>query len=669
MEATHTPRRTDWIALVAILIVAAGLRLGMPGTVEFKRDEANLSHLARDMAQGKTLPLLGIDSSVGIPNAPISVYLIAIPYLFTSDPVIATLFVGALNVMAVGLVYLLAQRYYGTLAAIIAGTFYAVAPWGVIFSRKIWAQDMLPLFVLLTVGTGLLGFIEGKRWAQAIHFPLLAFTGQIHYGAFVLIPVSLFMILSGRKRWTRAFAFSFVITAIVVLPFAIGVAQARLLKVSTLERVVSTGDQPHAITLSGEAVRQTAIIITGTDIHTLAGDETSRDFLDTVPDGYGLFYLAGLLVVLSAIGLAIRITGRRDARTAIDAALLLWFIVPPLIYSVTWTPVFIHYLIPLLPAAFLILGVGISSLWKILPLPTATAADPELDSTAIHPLRRGGDPWALVRARLAIFGGAGLALIAVLQVWMMAGLLTFLDSHAPAGTFGVPLGHLMPVRAALLANHPQAVLASLDGQYIGYNDLTTIWNFLLIDVPSIRFLDHNIDVYPANDTLYFSSDCADKTLAQTFVLPSGEACYGIAWRRAADFEHVVLTPLPDPPVFANGVHVVGTQWTGACLTVATRPDGANPNDYQFAIHLMDAQGNIVSNADAIGWRGRYWQAGDRILRTFCLADPALSGTIAGVQIGMYTYEDRPDGRHFDNIDILDKAGNPAGQYIIVRFGG
>ncbi len=154
-------RRLDWLALVLILCLAAALRLGAPGISEFKRDEANLSALALDMARGHAFPLLGIDSSVGIRNAPFSVYVVVPPFLLTSDPTLATLYAGLLGVAAVLLVYGVVRRYYGPLAAFVAGLLYAVSPWAVIFSRKIWAQDFLPVVVMLTITTGLLGFVEG----------------------------------------------------------------------------------------------------------------------------------------------------------------------------------------------------------------------------------------------------------------------------------------------------------------------------------------------------------------------------------------------------------------------------------------------------------------------------------------------------------------------------
>src|SRR4051794_35114350 len=93
------PRIPEWMALAVIVILAIVLRLGSSGVVEFRTDEANLSVLSLDMVHGHSFPLLGIDSSVGIRNAPVSVYLMAIPYLFSSSPEVATGFVGVLGVI------------------------------------------------------------------------------------------------------------------------------------------------------------------------------------------------------------------------------------------------------------------------------------------------------------------------------------------------------------------------------------------------------------------------------------------------------------------------------------------------------------------------------------------------------------------------------------------
>ena len=132
-------RRADLLALLLILFAAAAMRLGRSGVVEYFHDDAMLTTLALEMAAGERFPLTGILSSTGIPNPPTSVYVMAIPFSLSSDPNAAIHFIMLLNVGGVGLLWLMARRYFGRRAALIAGLAYAVNPWAVLFSRKIWA--------------------------------------------------------------------------------------------------------------------------------------------------------------------------------------------------------------------------------------------------------------------------------------------------------------------------------------------------------------------------------------------------------------------------------------------------------------------------------------------------------------------------------------------------
>ncbi len=637
----------EWAALATILILAAVLRLGAPGVVEFKRDEANLSLISLDMARGHSFPLLGIDSSVGIRNAPASVYLMAVPYLFTSDPVVATQFVGLLNVIAVGLTYALARRYYGPLAATVAGLLYAASPWAVIFSRKIWAQDMLPMFVLLTVGTGLLGFVEGKRWAQVVHLPLLALTGQIHYGAFVLIPVTLYLIVVGRRRLTRAFLVSVALAVAVVIPYAVGMAQAGFLNLATLKKITAPHGEPNPITLSGQAFEYAALTIAGTDIHSLAGPQAFQSYLASVPNAYPLFGVLLWALVPAALWLVIRAWRCRDLRTSVDVALLIWLLFTPLVFTVTWTPMYTHYLIPMLPAAYLVLAVGVHDLWQAV--------------RAAH--RRQQAARIVFAAGAVVFAG-----IVVFQVWLQVGLLGFLNDHNTPGGFGTPLGYLMPIRDAVLAKHPQNVLANLDGQYIGFHEEATVWNFLLHDVPSVRFVDSDTEVYPSQQALYLSHQCANG--GQTFNLRPSEGCLAIGSRAPGDLNLATYTPVKEDKTFANGARIAAYRWEpDGCLWLAWTVEGPRPEDFSFAIHFFNAKREEMMNADGLSWRGQYWRAGDTIARRFCLRyGQERKAEIAGVRVGMYTFDDTPEGRKFYGVDLLGVNGAPADQMLELPFG-
>jgi len=112
---------TEWIALALIMLLGAVLRLGWPRIAEFKADEAHIAELALDLAHGHSLPLQGIMTSVGLPKPPISIYLYAIPFALSSNPIVANLFTALLNVGAVALCWWLGRRYWGRAAGLAAG--------------------------------------------------------------------------------------------------------------------------------------------------------------------------------------------------------------------------------------------------------------------------------------------------------------------------------------------------------------------------------------------------------------------------------------------------------------------------------------------------------------------------------------------------------------------
>ena len=172
-QTLYRPTRRDLVALLFVLLIAALLRCMLPGTVRFQYDEAALALQAREMAQGQSRPLLGLPTSTGLPNSPLSIYLMVIPYLLSDSHLDATVFVMVINVLAVGMLWGLTLRYWGPRPALLAGLLYAVNPWAITLSRKIWTPDLLAPLVLLAALLILRGFYEGRPRAQFLALPML----------------------------------------------------------------------------------------------------------------------------------------------------------------------------------------------------------------------------------------------------------------------------------------------------------------------------------------------------------------------------------------------------------------------------------------------------------------------------------------------------------------
>jgi hypothetical protein len=146
--------RLEAAAIFALIVLAAILRLGYAGVNPFASDEARLSVLALEMGREGHLIRTGIPNSAGSRNLPASVYAFVPPYLLSTDPLIATQYVGVLNLMAVFGIWWITKCGFGAWSAWIAALFAASAPFAVFFSRNIWTQNLLiPMAVLWLIAS------------------------------------------------------------------------------------------------------------------------------------------------------------------------------------------------------------------------------------------------------------------------------------------------------------------------------------------------------------------------------------------------------------------------------------------------------------------------------------------------------------------------------------
>ncbi|MDW8298178.1 MAG: hypothetical protein RML95_02460 [Anaerolineae bacterium] len=612
-----------------ILGLAAWLRLGAPEVVEFKRDEANLARLALDLARGREVPLLGIGSSVGLRNAPFSVYVVTPPFLLTSDPIFATQYIGALNVLAVGLLYALARRYYGVTAALVAALCLAANSWAVIFSRKLWAQNALMPFVILTVSSGIAAFLakdgRAQRLAQLLHLPLLSITAQIHFAAFALAPLSVYLIWRGRQQLTRFFTVSLFLVVLTLVPYAVGIFEA--LQSGTWAAIQFDSSSSSA-SLSLQTLEYALIVLSGADLHSLAGTETFQRWLATIPAwAYSVLQVFGVFCLTSGVWRLVIGVSRKQP---LDVALGIWLIAPLAIFSVHWIAPQLHYLIPLMPAAFLALGATMRDL--------------------------------ISRTRLAAALLVALIGVAVLQTALLLHLLSFLRQVATPNGFGTPLGMYAPLRAELLSQRPVDLLIRLDGQFIGINDEATVWDALLYDLPHRRFVPPELDVFPAQDALVLTMDCSAQVDGKRYAMRpladgTPERCFTLSTRRVADFAPERYAALPHAAHLTVGGGLEAFAWdsTQRCLSLvwriaapATTPLG---DQFHVALSLYAESGTRLAQADSPFWLGRFWRAEDRVVSRHCV--PELAAEPDYAQIGLYTYRQSAEGFTFFNLQWLE----------------
>ncbi len=155
-------RRTRLITLLAILALAAALRLNAIDYTEFKRDEADAAYQTLTWAREGVFPATAQGTSIGVKQPPLIEYLLLPAAYITADPATLSAYVALFNVAGIYLCYLLASDLFGWRAGITSALLFAANPWAVLYARKLWPQDFMPAFTILFVYSAYQWGVRGR---------------------------------------------------------------------------------------------------------------------------------------------------------------------------------------------------------------------------------------------------------------------------------------------------------------------------------------------------------------------------------------------------------------------------------------------------------------------------------------------------------------------------
>ncbi|GAC1301004.1 MAG: hypothetical protein NVSMB27_41360 [Ktedonobacteraceae bacterium] len=227
-----------------IVLVASFLRLYRLDITEFATDQSVLYRLAYDALHQGLIPVTSNSSSIFTMNPPLHIYILMIPAMFSSDPLWAVVMTALFNVIAVIIAYIFTRRYYGRLAAIIAALLYATAETNIVFSRFIWQPNMMAPFVILFLCALYWGVVERRRgWL----FPALLLLGvmyQLHgIAATLVLPlVAALFLAPWRAIRLRDILLAFVSLLIIFAPFIVWEITSNFADVHTILSVANQHD-------------------------------------------------------------------------------------------------------------------------------------------------------------------------------------------------------------------------------------------------------------------------------------------------------------------------------------------------------------------------------------------------------------------------------------------
>lgn len=195
--------RQGKLLIFFFLIAGICLRFLWPADMEWKADEKLMYSLAETAVHSNQLPQLGMPSGGGVVNAGFSIWPFVLFYHLSSSPLGMVFWVMLLNVLALLLLYFCIKKYEENEQQwMMTGlASFAVSLMPVLFSRKLWAQDILLCFTAVIWYCYL-----HRKWLPSLVVLGLAFAlaGQVHLsGFFYFAGFCLAMLWYQKFRFTQ----------------------------------------------------------------------------------------------------------------------------------------------------------------------------------------------------------------------------------------------------------------------------------------------------------------------------------------------------------------------------------------------------------------------------------------------------------------------------------
>ena len=645
MKHWFSNHKWEAIGLFLLLGLATYLRVGHLGTNSFGFDEARVSHMALEMARAGKFAQMGMQSSTLVPNLPAVIWIFAIPYWITADPLGANLFIGLMGVTAVLAIYYLARQAWGTWAAFASALLLAASPMAVAYSRSVWSQDLLIPLATFWALTGVIGIAQKKPWALALHAFLAGFTFQVHFAGIPLILASVWLGVRYQlwQQWK---------------PIVVGVFFATLAILPYVQIVWCCGpgaqqewqqllELPY---ITNETIWQTVTnIATGSNWESLMvglGWQWAPPLATFLPIiSYLLLILLGIGFVLS-IWLTYRFLRTDPTWESVLTTLLpVWVLVVPLYYVRFKTEVGNHYMLTILPGLALLLGLLIG--WQ-----------------------RNKRWWAMGLTAVTL-------LIALVQSSTLIQALDFTGQQFTENGMGTPLSYHRDAARTLQDGAP-IVLHTFDDNAAYAGDAATfsilLWDYphrivdgrSVILFPTTETDDQTVHLMTTYDNIPAWQEIVSNGLAQDVQeLPRRPGELPYLATTITDFDLPHFTPTEQIRL-ENGATLLGwharetdgvwrffTMWQ-----VAAQP--ADSNFHQFN-HFQDGvSAEPVAIHDTRLSSGA-WQDGDTIV-TWVDFNPGEQTGPFWVDVGMYTWPD------VQRTPRVDHEGNPMQPMRLGPFG-
>jgi len=276
--------------------------------------------------------------------------------LISSNPIFVTFFFVLAGSFSVLITFHLIKKHFFFLSAIFAAGLFATSAWPILFSRKIWAQNLLPIYSALILWLSYQFFYEKKNRAGGGMILLSLWAAQIHFSGFLMIPwVFLILFLAREQLKMKEILLGFLGGVIPLVPYLLfqiknGFADFSLLLSGKFNQLAFF--DPHSFT---------------SPFRIMAGFYFARvlqadyqEFLNFVPfqkEIMGIFNLQSLLVIAGLIG----------SIFLVKKTLPLWsgFLTMMAFSFISRRPALPFYEEPYFPFLFAFMGIALWQIWQL----------------------------------------------------------------------------------------------------------------------------------------------------------------------------------------------------------------------------------------------------------------------------------------------------------------
>ncbi len=453
-----------WLLFSLVVLVAAFFRLASLNLAEFKGDEAGTSFVLAALIRHGQVPLVGPPLTTGGKAGPVFYYILAFPFLISSDPVVASAFVAILNVVGIAFTYKFAREFFSERVALIATALAAVSPFAILFSRKIWNPDLVFPFTVILLYCLYSFVIKRKPKYLVPIFALYAVILQIHPITLFLAPVILLFLCKFRSGiQLKYLTIGVGLFLLLFSPFIYGQAVNNFGEAGRFASALGDFQFNHVnLNVIGLLSADTS----GTGFDYILGSSMPA-FASSIGNANNYFVVENICLYLGFALVLLRSTTKPFGENAKYSILLAWMTIPTLIL-LFFDPTFglyTHYLVMFYPANFLMV---------------ALLFDYAMTSNRGAGLATIPSP----RWRKPVRVAATIILLSILlaQVTFGIGFLAFLNSHGgTAGDYGVGVQYKMEVASYIAHNSNGSaftISSDLSPGHIGveYDYLLSLYN-------------------------------------------------------------------------------------------------------------------------------------------------------------------------------------------------